>query len=318
MVLRGGSSPSGGVAASEELCLPPPTYCADNNNERGCRQPTQRHMDDVIKDDEEPSGLTTDERYSYGRHTMPDETSEDAMRESAATEDGADADLLNEAADQYEEMDKTPREYECTVCGLGHGHDSEKHDIRPIFGVREEFARKMRYEPRCHCGVNELAVYVDHIDKVDTQVFEAVLNDHIDSSVVNDVRSAADSAPIDSTARMEIEAIREAFEKTDDPQVGGTYAVAKESLGGSDDDDGPTPAADDDLSDVVQRVVERNPAAVWEYSSGRAPDEALDALRRKVFNEIDWEATPESVDQAIEDAISDADPGTGDPFASDD
>lgn len=106
----------------------------------------------------------------------------------------------NRIAEQYRDTG-----FECNVCGLRHGHSTEKHDVRDFFGVTEEFADQMNMNPYCHCGVNELARLLNFFRDIEIQVFEHEDEDDFDIDEVRaEVRSAARSAPIPEETRQQL------------------------------------------------------------------------------------------------------------------
>lgn len=216
-----------------------------------------------------------DSRYHVGSHSMPTETDANDLRRDAENLRGLDddaADLLEQAAETYESMDKDPSGWECPDCGLRHSHSMVKqgHQLTEEHGlnVRTEFAEGvLNYNQRCHCGVNELSMLLDFVEHIDMRIFRDLANDEIpgpsvvttaerlrdavpaeekrkaslDDSyetrreILNDmgselvqeaqswqgtdgltrvvsVRNAADSAPIHSTTKQDIESIREALD----------------------------------------------------------------------------------------------------------
>lgn len=126
-------------------------------------------------------------RYERGDHTMPTETDADDLRSDAenlrgVNDDGAD--LLEQAAEMYESMDRDPSAFECPDCGLRHSHSMTKngHQLteRNGLNVRSEFANQiLNFNQRCHCGVNELAMLLDFIEHIDVAVFRDIDNDDI-------------------------------------------------------------------------------------------------------------------------------------------
>lgn len=113
------------------------------------------------------------EKWSLGRHTTAsNEVEDDIATWLSQLDDDVDDDLkgvLNDAALMV--GGSRVSDFECAVCGLNHGHSDSKHDIRPTFSVRDEFAEQMEFSPFCHCGVNELAMLVDFYGYINTPVF---------------------------------------------------------------------------------------------------------------------------------------------------
>jgi|APHM01.1.fsa_nt_gi hypothetical protein len=94
--------------------------------------------------------------------------------------------------------------FECPVCGLTHGHSTDKHDVREFFAVTDEFVEKMQCTPYCHCGVHELARLLNYYNSINVRVFEDQSDIDIDSRR-RKVRSAASSAPIPDSLRYELD-----------------------------------------------------------------------------------------------------------------
>lgn len=113
-------------------------------------------------------------------------------------------DALNFAKEEVEEIEVSG--YECPVCGLVHEHSDNKHDIRSIFNVRQDFAERMEMCPYCHCGVNELARLVQQYDSIHVPVFTdeddlsyAELTDRFDM-----IQRAANKAPIPDETQQQL------------------------------------------------------------------------------------------------------------------
>jgi hypothetical protein len=146
--------------------------------------------------------------WGLGDHQMPDETAEtdwDAVEDALETLDTVPGmeNLVREA----ENMTTSIREsgFECPVCGLCHGHDSDKHDVRTEFAITEEFAERMQYNPYCHCGVNELARLVNFFDAFEIQAFEDEGEDHFNiDKRRSQIQSASSSAPIPDSTRQDM------------------------------------------------------------------------------------------------------------------
>lgn len=95
--------------------------------------------------------------------------------------------------------------FECPVCGLRHGHSSDKHDVRDFFGVTEEFADRMQYNPYCHCGVHELARLLNYFRSFEIECFEDEESKSFDlDKRRSEVKSAASSAPIPDSVRSKL------------------------------------------------------------------------------------------------------------------
>lgn len=167
-------------------------------------------QDDDESDDE--YDFSTDrsvQMYTWGDHRVQTETDTDSLRADAdrlAGVDDARADLLREAADEYEQMQREPVKFECPTCHLGHSHSASKHALTGDLDVRRAFVAGMKYEDNCHCGVNELAMLVDFFHYINVPVFtdqdrfEAVLE-----LAHDDVR-----AIINATNEVTVEEAREA------------------------------------------------------------------------------------------------------------
>ncbi len=144
--------------------------------------------------------------WGLGDHQMPGEagsTDWDAVEEALDTLETVPGmeNLVREA----EDMTNSIREsgFECPVCGLRHGHSSDKHDVRDEFAVTEEFTERMQYNPYCHCGVNELARLVNYFHAFEIQAFEDEDEDHFDiDKRRSQIQSAANSAPIPDSTRQ--------------------------------------------------------------------------------------------------------------------
>lgn len=48
------------------------------------------------------------------------------------------------------------RDFKCVKCGIVHGHDTTKHRASDSFDMSEDEASSMKFNPNCHCGVQEL------------------------------------------------------------------------------------------------------------------------------------------------------------------
>lgn len=128
--------------------------------------------------EEEPEENTEIRRWSLGAHTEAPERDWDVL-EAELTELENAAPGLRDALEQAKGVAESYRVngYECPVCGLNHGHSDTKHDIRDEyrtsagFSVRPEFAEQMKYNPFCHCGVNELARLMDFFGAIGVPVF---------------------------------------------------------------------------------------------------------------------------------------------------
>lgn len=61
---------------------------------------------------------------------------------------------LNEMADDFRASG-----FKCVheACGLVHNHDTTKHRASDSFGMGDDEAADMEFNPNCHCGLNELA-----------------------------------------------------------------------------------------------------------------------------------------------------------------
>ena len=145
------------------------------------------------------------EKWSLGRHsTAPDEVKDDLSMWLGTLDDEVDDDLQNilqEAAKMVEGAGV--HDFECAVCGLNHGHGDDKHDIRPTFSVRDEFAEGMEFVPFCHCGVNEFAMLMDFYGYITAPVFE----------------DAHEKFPAVERADTEdVQAMLRAFSRGDDPR----------------------------------------------------------------------------------------------------
>lgn len=182
------------------------------------------HMvnDDAAQDDENieygflPEGARRDdEPYGYetkgagwwglGNHAEETPEPEDVQKafETLSGIPGLDS-LLREAeatANSY-----VDNGFECPVCGLRHGHASDKHDVREFFGVTDEFVDMMNFNPYCHCGVNELARLLNYWRSISVQVFEDQDTDDFDIQERRQaVVSAANSAPIPEKTRRKMD-----------------------------------------------------------------------------------------------------------------
>ena len=151
----------------------------------------------------------TDFDWGYGDHNSENaaEASEAVNRTIEALDDEVDDDLLNvleDAANITEDVEAST--FECQDCGLNHSHADWKHDIRnptdtsdlrtsiPGFNVDERFAtRGMEYNPKCHCGVNELAMLMPYYGYIGVCVFR----DQSDMASV----AAANPATVEAAVR---------------------------------------------------------------------------------------------------------------------
>lgn len=112
-------------------------------------------------------------------------------------------DLVENARQTAERMRATG--YECSVCGFTHGHDTEKHDVRDFFGVTEEFADQMHFNPYCHCGVHELARLLNYWNSIEVQVFEHEDEPGFDiNEIRQEAKSGARAAEIRADTRNEL------------------------------------------------------------------------------------------------------------------
>jgi hypothetical protein len=114
-------------------------------------------------------------RWTLGEHSTASDDTEDRIDQLLGElDDDVDGDLkgvLEEAGQLVSGSRSRVSNFECQVCGLNHGHDDRKHDIRSIFGVTEEFADQMEFNPYCHCGVNELAMLVEFYPYIRDEIF---------------------------------------------------------------------------------------------------------------------------------------------------
>lgn len=155
-------------------------------------------------------------KWRLGDHSMtPEYTTPDDLRAEAGNQDGIDpiAGILNEASDRLS-AGASLSDFECGVCGLRHGHDDTKHDIRSGFNVTEEFVEEMKYNPFCHCGVNELEMLLefraDIEERFDGEMFGDLPRGMEDEDDREDaIRSAAASANIATETRNDIDQHRE-------------------------------------------------------------------------------------------------------------
>lgn len=112
--------------------------------------------------------------------------------------------LLDDAERQAQNMRNSG--FECGVCGLSHGHSTDKHDVRDFFGVTDEFAGQMHFNPYCHCGVNELARLLNYFRSIEVQVFENEGDEDFDiDELKREVRNGAGHAPIRDETQRELE-----------------------------------------------------------------------------------------------------------------
>jgi hypothetical protein len=165
--------------------------------------------DNARRDDYQYGYETTDPSWwGLAQHREDDNNDRDAV---LADDEYADADVpgMEGLLDEAEQIASSYKDYgfECPVCGLSHGHSSDKHDVREFFAVTDEFVDKMQYTPYCHCGVHELARLLNYYRSIDIQVFEN--EDDGDDSDIDEikqkVKSAANSAPIPDRVRTELD-----------------------------------------------------------------------------------------------------------------
>ena len=114
-------------------------------------------------------------QWKLGSHSVPSGISKDEIENEISRIKDVNPDLagvLEEASSMVEHSETSG--YECKVCGLYHGHSDGKnnHDIRSSLNVRDEFTSQMEFCPFCHCGVNELAMWIDFIAFSNVVVFE--------------------------------------------------------------------------------------------------------------------------------------------------
>jgi hypothetical protein len=157
-----------------------------------------------------------DHQYGYEQHSSAwwglgehsegttdwDKVYEDLSDLQEQVPDGL-ADLLESAEQQAERMEN--RGFECGVCGLSHPHSSRKHDVRDFFGVTDEFADNMHFNPYCHCGVNELARLMNYTDSIQQQIFEHEDGPDFDlNHIKQQIRNGAGKAPIRNETEREL------------------------------------------------------------------------------------------------------------------
>ena len=164
-------------------------------------------------------------RWSLGNHTMMPGINADQFNseiERVKEVNPGLADVLSEAQEMV--ADSKVRQWECGVCGLGHNHPDDKHDIRgeyesddPGFSVAEDFAEEVEFCPYCHCGVNELAMLIDffcHLPQPmfrDQQKFESVLEVGNDTLIrycqarrdLSDEKFGAKDVPLEAVVEAE-------------------------------------------------------------------------------------------------------------------
>ena len=114
-------------------------------------------------------------QWKLGSHSVPSGISKDEIENEISRIKDVNPDLagvLEEASGMVEHSETSG--YECKVCGLYHGHSDGKnnHDIRSSLNVRDAFTSQMEFCPFCHCGVNELAMWIDFIAFSNVVVFE--------------------------------------------------------------------------------------------------------------------------------------------------
>jgi hypothetical protein len=164
-------------------------------------------------------------RWSLGNHTMTPGINADQFNseiERVKEVNPGLADVLSEAQEIV--ADSKVTQWECGVCGLGHNHPDDKHDIRgeyesgdPGFSVAEDFAEEVEFCPYCHCGVNELAMLIDffcHLPQPmfrDQQKFESVLEVGNDTLIrycqarrdLSDEKFGAKDVPLEAVVEAE-------------------------------------------------------------------------------------------------------------------
>lgn len=151
-------------------------------------------------------------KWRLGDHSMtPEYTTPDDLRAEADNQDGLNAvsSILSEASDRLS-GGASLSDFECGVCGLRHGHSDTKHDIRSGFNVTEEFAEELKYNPFCHCGVNEVAMLLEFREDIearfDGQMFGDLPRGMEDEDDREDaIRSAEASANIASETQNDID-----------------------------------------------------------------------------------------------------------------
>ena len=138
--------------------------------------PTQMMAEMAAANESEPPMRV--KKWSLGSHSHGADNAKDDIEAALADlDDEVDEDLkgvLQQAAGMVSES--TVHDFECSICGLNHGHSDGKHDIREEgydgLKVREDFAEQMEFSPFCHCGVNELAMLVDFYGYIDQSMFK--------------------------------------------------------------------------------------------------------------------------------------------------
>jgi|GEM_PF-4096708 len=145
--------------------------------------------------------------WGLGQHREEDNTDWDEV--IAEVEDAvADVPGMDSLLEEAESIASSYRDFgfECPVCGLRHGHSTDKHDVRDFFAVREDFVDKMNYTPYCHCGVHELARLLNYWRSIEIAVFEDQDEAGFDiDSRKRKVKQAAGSAPIPDSVRNELD-----------------------------------------------------------------------------------------------------------------
>lgn len=101
--------------------------------------------------------------------------------------------VLEEVSDDAEISDFTaPRS------NINHGHDTDKHDVRSSFGVRDEFVSehfsKFGIAPNDHAAMWLMSYHKESFISADEKVFEDTSDD--DESRWSRIESAKSSAPI--------------------------------------------------------------------------------------------------------------------------
>jgi hypothetical protein len=175
-------------------------------------------------------------KWTLGDHASRPTTTETQLATDAARQRGVDdelAELMEAAAARVPDFEMY--DFECPACGLNHGHDDKKHDIRAAFNVTGTFAELMEFNAACHCGVNELAMLLDFFDSIETQVFDDQYDlapSALDSRFAK-IRNAAESATLANTTEERIESIRGGLEADygdaddDDESPSGTGSVIR-------------------------------------------------------------------------------------------
>jgi hypothetical protein len=164
--------------------------------------------DGARRDDHKFGHETTDPSWwGLGEHREDNDTDWDSvldeLEDTIGNVPGMEG-LLGEAEDiasSYKDFG-----FECPVCGLSHGHSTDKHDVRDFFAVTDEFVDKMQCNPYCHCGVHELARLLNYFRSIEVQVFEDQDEPEFDiDSRRRKIKSAASSAPIPDSLRNELD-----------------------------------------------------------------------------------------------------------------